>query len=295
MIGRILAIARNTLLEAVRQKVLNVLLLFGLVMIAASSYFSQVAIDQQIKFVKDFGCGAIGLIGVCIAILSVAQLLPQELHNRTIYTILAKPVRRSEFLLGKFFGVVLLLTLSVALMSIAFAAVLGWQEMQGIASTQAEYARYPGWGKSPELTNMYQHDVGQVVAQAQDPQLVEAVLLIFAKLIMAAAIAMLVSTFSTSFIFTVVTTCGVYLIGHMESTARDFWLSHGAQTGFWQSAFVELLSLLVPDMNSFTIVDEILDGNVVPWWHTWNLLGYAGLYTFVLLALSELIFEFREI
>ena len=278
-----------------RQKVLNVLLLFGVVMIAASSYFSQVAIDQQIKFVKDFGCGAIGLIGVCIAILSVAQLLPQELYNRTIYTILAKPVRRSEFLLGKFLGVVLLLTLSVALMAIVFAVVLWWQEIQGVAATQADYARQPGWEKSPELMNMYQHDVAQVVGQARDPQLIEAILLIFSKLVMTSAIAMLISTFSTSFIFTVVTTCGIYLIGHMESTAREFWLSHGAQTTFWQSAFVELLSLLVPDMNSFTIVDEILDGNLVPWWHTWNLLGYSTIYTGVLLALSELIFEFREI
>src|ERR1700690_4038250 len=88
--------------------------------------------DEQIKFVKDFGCGAIGLFGFAIALLSTAQLIPQELHNRTIYTILAKPVRRSEFLLGKFFGVVLLLALCVALMSLAFAAALYWQESQGI-------------------------------------------------------------------------------------------------------------------------------------------------------------------
>jgi hypothetical protein len=295
MIGRIIIIARNTLLEAVRQKVLNVLLLFGIVMIGASSYFSQVAIDQQIKFVKDFGCGAIGLIGVFIAILSVAQLLPQELHNRTIYTILAKPVRRGEFLLGKFLGVVLLLTLSVAVMSIVFAVVLWWQGVQGVAATTAEYAHMPGWGKSAEVMNLYQHDAGQITAQVRDPQLIEAVLLIYAKLIMAAAIALLVSTFSTSFIFTVITTLMLYLIGHMESTARDVWLSHGAQASFWQSSLLELLSLLVPDMNSFTIVDEILDGHSVPWWHALNLLGYASIYTFVLLALSELIFEFREV
>jgi ABC-type Na+ efflux pump permease subunit len=298
MIGslyRILTIARTTLTEAVRQKVLTVLLLFGIVMICASSYFSQVAIDEQIKFVKDFGCGAIGLIGVCIAILSVAQLLPQELHNRTIYTILAKPVRRSEFLLGKFFGVVLLLTLSVALMSLAFAATLWWQEVQGVAATQADYSHSPGWQKSPELMNMYQHDVAQIVNSARDPQLVEAIALIFAKLVMTSAMALLVSTFSTSFIFTVITTGALYLIGHMESAARDVWLTHGAQTTIFQSGFLEILSLLVPDMNSFTIVDEILDGHLVPWAHAFNLIGYASVYTIVLLAVSELIFEFREI
>jgi len=292
---RILVIARNTLTEAVRQKVLRVLLLFGIVMIGTSSYLSQIAIDQQIKFVKDFGCGAIGLIGICIALLSVSQLLPQELHNRTIYTILAKPVRRAEFLFGKFLGVVLLLALSVALMSLAFAATLWWQEKLALVATQAVYERAPNWQNSPDVLNQYHHDVEAVVRQVNDPQLVAAVLLIFAKLIMAAAMALVISTFSTSFIFTVITTAMLYLIGHMEGTAREVWLQGGAQTSFWQSSLLELLSLLVPDMNQFTIVDEILAGNRVPWWHTCNLLGYASIYVLVLLALAELIFRHREI
>jgi hypothetical protein len=298
MIGslqRIIIIARNTLTEAVRQKVLTVLLLFGVVMICTSSFFSQVVIDQQIKFVKDFGCGAIGLIGLFIAILSTAQLLPQELHNRTIYTILAKPVRRAEFLFGKFLGVVLLLALSVALMSLAFAATLWWQEAQGIAATKATYAADPHWETIPDEVSAYHHDVDAIVTQAEDPQLIEAILLLFAKLIMSSAIALVISTFSTSFIFTVITTSMIYLVGHLESTARDVWLQGGAQVSFLQSGFLEILSLLVPDMNSFTIVDEILDGHAVPWWHTLNLVGYASVYTFVLLALSELIFRNREI
>jgi hypothetical protein len=251
--------------------------------------------DQQIKFVKDFGCGSIGLIGLFIAILSVAQLLPQELHNRTIYTILAKPVRRAEFLFGKFLGVVLLLALSVALMALAFAATLWWQASQDVALITASYASDPHWQSSPDLVNGYHHDVNVIVSQAGDPQLVEALLLIFAKLIMAAAMALLISTFSTSFIFTVITTAALYLVGHLESTARDVWLQGGAQTDIWKNGFIELISLLVPDMNSFTIVDEILDGHLVPWWHTLNLLGYASVYTIVLLALSELIFRNREI
>jgi ABC-type Na+ efflux pump permease subunit len=294
-LDRIIVIARNTLTEAIRQKVLSVLLLFGLVLICTSAYFSQLVIDQQIKFVKDFGCGAIGLIGFALAVLSTAQLLPQELHNRTIYTILAKPVRRAEFLFGKFFGVVLLLTLSVALMSIAFAGTLVWQEAQGIAQTQAIYDRTPNWQKSPDVVSAYNHDVAAIEEQARDPQLIEAVLLIYAKLVLTAAIALLISTFSTSFIFTVVTTTMLYLVGHLESVAREVWLQGGASAELFQSAFIGLIALLVPDLNAFTIIDEILAGNKVPWWHTFNLLGYAGVYIIVLLAVSELIFRNREI
>ena len=159
-LARILAIARNTLTEALRQKVLNVLFVFALVLIGSSVGVSALATPEmsdnsalygeQIKFVKDFGCGAIGLFGFAIALLSVAQLIPQELHNRTIYTILAKPVRRSEFLLGKFLGVVLLLVVCVSLMSLAFFAALYFQELKDVALTDALYGRgTPKWKRQP--------------------------------------------------------------------------------------------------------------------------------------------------
>jgi len=302
---RILVIGRNTLVEAVRQKVLSVLLIFGLVLVGSSVYVSTIAtpgldaaglFDEQIKFVKDFGCGAIGLFGFAIALLSTAQLIPQELQSRTVYTILAKPVRRAEFLLGKFLGVVLLLALAVTLMSLAFAASLYWQETVGLKYAQDVYDQHmPNWQNSPQLVSQYNHDIQDIVSKVQDPQLVEAILLLFAKLVMTAGIALLISTFATSSIFTIITTFMVYLIGHLEGVARDVWLARGAETSLWQSGLAGLISLLVPDLNSFTIVDEILAGNHVPWVHTLNLLGYAEVYLVVLLAVSIIIFDFREI
>jgi hypothetical protein len=303
---RIFTIGRNTLTEAVRQKVLNVLLLFGLVLVGSSvsvSTLASTALDsttlfgEQIKFVKDFGCGAIGLFGFLIALLSTAQLIPQELHNRTIYTILAKPVRRSEFLLGKFVGVVLLLALCVALMSLAFAATMYWQESSAVSTTTADYdVRFKAaWHDRPEVVGMYNHDISDITRQTRDPQIVEALLLIFAKLVMTAAIALLISTFATSWIFTIITTFLIYLIGHMESTAREFWLSRGADLSLWQSSLLGFISLLIPDLDKFTIVDEILAGNHVPWAHTLNLLGYADVYLVVILGVGVVIFNYREV
>ena len=155
---RILTISRVTLTEAVRQKVLNVLLIFALVLVGCSFFFSNLgtsgfdstgAFDAQIKWVKDCGLGAIEWFGFFIALLSTAELIPRELHNRTIYTILSKPVRRSEFLLGKFFGVVLLLALCVALMSLAFGLALYWQEAQGIQGTASIYDTAGNWRANP--------------------------------------------------------------------------------------------------------------------------------------------------
>jgi hypothetical protein len=301
---RVIVIGRITLTEAVRQKVLNVLFLFALVLVACSVLVSGLATPgldnaglfaEQIKFVKDFGCGAIGLFGFFIALRATAELIPQELQNRTIYTILAKPVRRAEFLIGKFFGVVLLLALFVALMSLAFAASLYWQEQVGIAATDASYGQSADWQKNPNAVVMHDHDIRQIKEQVEDPELVEAILLIFAKLVMTAAMALLISTFASSSYFTLITTFMLYLIGHMESTARAFWLQHGAETSVLQYGLVGLVSLLVPDLNSFTIVDEILAGNHVPWSHTLNLLGYADVYVIVLLTVSVVIFDYREL
>jgi ABC-type Na+ efflux pump permease subunit len=302
---RILTIGRNTLTEAVRQKVLNVLLIFALVLMGVSVSVSGLAPDtpdstsifgEQIKFVKDFGCGAIGLFGFLIALLSVAQLIPQELQSRTVYTILAKPVRRGEFLLGKFLGVVLLLALCVALMSLAFAAALYFQELKDTGLTDAIYGKgTPRWNASPAAVNAYQHDLADLYHQVRDPGLIEAVLLLFAKLVMTAGIALLVSTFATSSIFTIVTTFMIYLIGHMEGAARAAWLGHGAETNLALTSLLGLISVIIPDLNSFSIVDEILSGNAVPWAHTLDLLGYAGIYLVVILALAVVIFDFREI
>src|SRR5579871_3605149 len=123
---RVGVIATNTLTEAIRQKVWIFLVIIGLAI-----FFSQYSFadqQEQIKFIKDTSLGVISVISTLIAIVGTAQLLPNEVENRTIYTILAKPVRRFEFLLGKFCGSLLLLALSVAAMCVMFALVLWIKE-----------------------------------------------------------------------------------------------------------------------------------------------------------------------
>jgi hypothetical protein len=112
---------------------------------------------------------------------------------------------------------------------------------------------------------------------------------------MAAAMALVISTFATSPYFTLIATGMLYLIAHMETSARAYWLAHGAETSIWQSALLGFITLLIPDMNAFTVVDEILAGNHIPWSHTLDLLGYAGVYVIVLMGVSVVIFDYREI
>lgn len=285
---RIRAMALNTLTELLRQKVLNLVLLFALVVIACSTYLTSLTYTDQIKFLKDFGLGAINIFGAVIALLGTAQLIPAELESRTIYTILSKPVRRVEFLLGKYLGILSLLFLAVSLMTLVFAAVLVITENQLVSSEITD--------SGGVVTEYVQRHIDEIHQQARDPRLIQAFILSYAKLALAAGIALFISTFATSVIFTVGTSCLVYVIGHLESTARDVWLRQAQGSAPWfQKTFLGVVSVFIPDFSGFNIVDDIVAGNRVPWSHTIELLQYSVVYLIVLLAVGQLIFNEREI
>lgn len=98
------AIARNTVREVVRQRMVLVLALFGLGLVAASQILSPLALGEGRKVVTDFGLAGASLLATLLAVVLGSSLLHKELERRTIYAVMAKPIRRSEFLLGKFVG-----------------------------------------------------------------------------------------------------------------------------------------------------------------------------------------------
>lgn len=288
---RIRAIARNTLTEALRQKVLNILLLFGLIAIASGFLFANFTLAEQFKFLKDFSIGAMSVFGLLIALMGTSQLLPNELENRTIYTILAKPVRRSEFLIGKYLGMLALLATTILLMSFMFIVVLQLKERSMVATELRDLGNNP----TAEYQSLAADNIKQIRKEARDPRLIQAVLLTYTKLAVVAAIALLISTFATSSIFTVATSFLLVLIGHLESIARQAWLQGGTEVNPVSKVFLGVLSFLIPDMNVYNVIDEIIAGNAVPWSHSLNVLSYSGVYIVVLLAVSILVFNEREL
>ena len=122
--ARIGAIASNTLLELIRLKVFYFILIFALVMISSSFFLVKLSFQAQFQVLKDVALGAMSIFTWLLAVLCTAMLLPKDIEDRTLYTILAKPVPRFEYLLGKLLGVLVLLLVSTLIMSALFAAVL---------------------------------------------------------------------------------------------------------------------------------------------------------------------------
>src|SRR6266498_3151149 len=140
---RIFAIARNTLTELTRQKVFYVLLIFALVLIGSSVFMARFTFQQEFQILKDISLGAMSIFTSLLAIVAAARLIPQDIEDRTVYTILAKPVPRFEYVLGKIAGVLLLLAISTLVMSAAFLAVLYLREQAVIQATLRQMAGAP--------------------------------------------------------------------------------------------------------------------------------------------------------
>jgi ABC-type transport system involved in multi-copper enzyme maturation permease subunit len=120
------AIALNTFREAIRDRILYLLLVFAILVIGVSRLLSLLTVGSEEKIIKDVGLSAISLFGVLTAVFVGVSLVFKEIERRTVHTLLANPVRRWQFVTGKFAGLLAVLSLNVVLMFGALAGVLAW-------------------------------------------------------------------------------------------------------------------------------------------------------------------------
>ena len=125
--NRILAITRNTFREAVRNKILYSLLFFAILIIVSALAIGNLTLHEEVRTIRDLGLFGIDLFGVIIAIFVGVNLLYKELDLKTVYTILPKPIRRWEFVLGKWLGMLLTLAVQMSLMGVVLAATLAME------------------------------------------------------------------------------------------------------------------------------------------------------------------------
>jgi len=177
MPGRILAIALNTFREAIRNRILYLLLVFAVALILCAQAVSLMTVGSEEKIIKDFGLATIDIFGVLTSVLLGIGLVSREIERRTVYVLLAKPIHRAEFVLGKYFGLVLTLLVNTAVMTAWFFGVL---LAKGIA------------------------DIG----------LAKAIVLLFLQFLLITALAILFSCMSNP-IVSCILTLALYVIGHL--------------------------------------------------------------------------------
>ncbi|MCX6856697.1 MAG: ABC transporter permease subunit [Verrucomicrobia bacterium] len=287
--ARIWTLASATVTQLVRMKIMAFLLVFCVIVVAAGFAFPVMNPEQQLKLLKDVSFGALQVFSVVIAIVSTALLLPRDLEDRTLYTILSKPVPRYEYLIGKLLGVLVLIGAGLILMDIAFSAVL-WLR-QNIVFAQALAALKQEGTATPETIAQLQEFVGR---QGLTWNIHLGVLAIFLKASVIAALSLMISCFASSTLFTVVIALLTTIIGHGQGLIREYFLSEGMNQ-MMKKAGSALLAVITPDLGVFDVVDTIINGELVSAFSVGVMVGTAAMYVTGYAVVSHLLFVEKEL
>jgi ABC-type transport system involved in multi-copper enzyme maturation permease subunit len=260
-------IALNVYRESVRDRVLYNLVFFALLIIGGSFLIGQLTAGQDVKIIKDLGLSAVALFGLFIAVFIGIGLVSKEVERRSIYALIAKPVRREELVLGKYAGLVLTLAVNVAIMVAVWYLVLG----------------YMSWTETEAFKKSWE-------ASATDPRMLQAVLLIFVELMLVTAIALFFSTFAGPLVSAGMT-FGLYVVGHFSADLKNL----GAIVQSKGAAYMgQALYYVLPNMATFDIKADVVHGRPVAAGYVLTSTGYGLLYIALLLVAGMFIFSRRD-
>jgi Cu-processing system permease protein len=304
---RMLAVAVNTFREAVRDRVLNGVLGVALAVLIFSLALAELSLDQRQRIVLDIGVSSISIFSVVMAVFLGSSLLYKEIERKTLYVILPKPIRRHEFLLGKYFGIVLTVTVFVLIMgsvqecvaslqlvgptTLLLSGVLGLLALLGglLFFASDRTAVLVPWSALALLLTSVLAAHGGVT---QWP-ILASLLLTLGEVLVLSAVALLFSAFSTPFLTALFTT-GVWVVGR----SADLMIQMKGK--LLPQALRDLLAKLVrvwPNFNLFAPGQHTLglhaDASGAVGYVAFSM-AYAVLYSALLLALAALIFRRRD-
>ena len=254
-VKKIFAIAYITLTEALRNKALSVLLIFAIILIASANFFGFFSPGEEIKIVKDIGLSAIMVFGMLIVLFGASNLIPGETEKGTIAAILSKPVRRFEFAMGKFLGLLGILVLNLVIMSSAFCIVL--------------YMKHSSVGLP----------------------LIKAFILIFFELTLLASFVLCVST-RASTLFNGIFGLFIFVIGHLSNNLEH--MAEMTQSVLLK-IFLNLAYDIIPNFENFNIRNAIVVNNPVTGIYVSKVIIYGVLYTAIMLTLTYLLIRNKEV
>src|SRR5215813_257003 len=254
---RIRAIALNTFRESIRDRVLYNLILFVLILVAASAFVSDLSLDMESQFTATLGLSAMLMFGALIAIFIGVGLVYKEIDKRTIYSLLSKPVQRHEFIIGKYVGLCLTLLINTVVMVLA-----------------------------TELALLYVNGAFVRLHTA----VIAASFLVYLELSVIVAVALMFSSFSTPMLAALFS-FAVYVIGNFR---KDLLQMAALANSSVSRAVLTALYYLLPNLSDFGFITEASHGKVVPIGMAFSATVYAIVYIGILLSVVVLIFQKRN-
>ncbi len=317
--SKVLAIVLNTFKEAVRNRILYVLLFFAGLILLGSWVASTLSIANQDRVMRDLGVASINIIGLLIAVFVGIGLVYNEMDKKTIYTIISKPIARWQFVLGKYLGLVLTIVLNVVVMTWFFCVVLHFRQALDeetmfkalyTQSADGSYIAPHALGILFYYLKAFLFAVGKAMltmvsvgawSQPITQGLVMAMALICLELAVITAFAVLYSTFSSptlSAFLTVLT----FIIGSLNADLYVFApalvqrvgsvaaLAGGQRIGYF---LLMAVSYVAPNLQVFNTGQQIAYSQPIPFdAYTW---AYGLVYSAAVVLLAILVFNRRNL
>jgi ABC-type transport system involved in multi-copper enzyme maturation permease subunit len=262
-----IVIALNAYRESLRRKTLITFLLFAMLLIGSSTFLTVLSPGEEIKMVKDVCLSAISFFGMLIAVFVAGALIPGEMDNRTIYTILSKPMKRFTYLVGKYVGAQLTILLNMVLMSLLFLLILFLQSRRYVDETGVPFS---------------------VVALVTS----KAMLLVYFELLMLSALAFAVSTLSTSVTLPVIVGIFIYIVGHSVDYLKN--LSEHAASEL-MSTVIRVFYLILPNFSNFYLRNQLIHNDPYVPQGIMKLFIYALLYAGFGIVIAYLLFRKKDL
>lgn len=259
-LDQVLAVCGLTFTEAVRQRFFYIVVLIGVGMLLGAGYFQQFNFGvDELKFVIDFSFGTLFLLGTVLVIAAGTQLFYSEIENRTAHTLLAKPIRHFDFILGKCLGVQLLMLVFVVLLC-GLMTILLYVRVRALPVVELE-----GLVHYEEL---WQYGLLQ-----------------WARFGILCSACILVGSFARSYLYTMMVSFLFMLVGQLQYIARE---SYSEIAGLPLRWLVQGLAWIFPNLQLFNVGDQLgfTDAVGLTWSITFLLLLYAVVYAFAYLYLA---------
>lgn len=258
----IIAIAKATVGEAIRRRVLLIILFVAVILLFVAPLLGVLSARQEKTVLTGFVLGIVQLSSAVIAITLTVYMLPNEVERRTIYTILSKPVQRYQFLLGKYLGAVSALGLMMGLMSCVTLLEFG----------------------------MLQHDWGKGV------ELLQGIGMFFVQMSLLASVAMCLSTFVAPLV-NFFLSGGIYLIGTLGYAFFDSFNKNPNAPQF-SKGLAWFVSTILPNFASYNVQNKLINPETQianPVQYAINAVLYGVIYIAIMLITGMLIFDRREV
>jgi len=295
-LSRTLVMAANTFTQLMRMKVFYFILVFILLALVINlvrlphTMGPESSGAEELRTLKSPLLGAMKMFSIILSIVATALLIPRDMEDRTLYTILAKPVPRLDYLLGKLLGVLGLIFVGLVVMTLVLDLVL-YLRTSGVLAERMDLAARLSWSEEAialERTEVLRH--------GPTWSLQAGAFTIFLEAAIMASIALLVSTFSSSTLFTVVISALVYFIGNFVAEGRDFWLSRAAASDSLVTEYAAKgISVIFPDLRLYGVLDAAIAGQTIPLMIVGKLVLITFLYTGIYTVLSWFVFADKEI